>query len=462
MGIIKKNKISFEDSGEKTPLKFSRKEKQQKSPHKKKNLKKRFFIGLALVVFLLLGYFGIRAYNSIRDVFSGGTGILNLLGGAQGQLLKGEIDGRVNILLLGVGDDNHAGSTLSDTIIVASYDTKTKAVSMISIPRDFYAEMPTGGYAKINTAHSYGEQNKEGGGPEYAKKTVEKVSGLPIHYYARVNFTGLMEIVDALGGVTVDVERGFCDYGYEGRSRHNPVCFKAGPQLMNGETALKYARSRKSLGLEGSDFARSKRQQNILIAIKEKALSTETAFNPSKVLKSLEALGKHLKTDFDMNEIARLYEISKGVDRNLIIQKNLDPTTGLVFATSNTANGYVLIPVDGQGRYSEIHNFFANIFAGVGIQRESAKISFRNGTWSTLYYTNLYNQLESDGYKIVDEGGATTRNYLTSQIVDYTGGQKPETVQALEELLGVKARVVAPVDSQVYEIQVILGSDFRG
>lgn len=464
MGVLKRNTRILDEHQEagKTPVRFGKRAKKLKDPKKKKKVRRLVILTLSVLVIGSLGYFGFRAYNSMKNVFSGGGGILNLLGGSQGQLLKGEMDGRVNVLLLGIGDEGHAGENLSDTMIVASYDTKSKAVSMISIPRDFYAKMPNGGYyAKLNAAHAYGEQAKEGSGPEAAKTAIQEISGLPIHYYVRVDFTGLTEIVDAVGGVTVDVDRDFCDYGYTKAAYYHPVCFKAGVQKMDGETALKYARSRKASGAEGSDFARSKRQQKIIVALKDKILSTETAFNPARVLKILESLGKHIRTDLGMNELSRVYELAKGVDTNAIINKNLDPTTGLVRASSGTAAGYILIPTQGQGVYGNIREFFQNVFAGVETKKEAANISYLNGTWNTYTYTALYDLLENDGFKVVADGGAKSRTYTTSEIIDYSGGQKPASVKYLEDKLGVKATSAAKPDGQKYDIQVILGKDYQ-
>lgn len=462
MGVLKrKNQIiaEHEETG-KTPVNFGRRQKKLREPKRKHHWRKYIAIAITLIIIGVLGFFGIKTYNAVKDVFSGGGDLLSLLGGSQGKLLDGEIDGRINILLLGIGDEGHSGSTLSDTMIVASYDTKSKAIAMISIPRDFYAKV-NGGYGKLNSAHAYGEQKLDGGGPAAADAAIETISGFPIHYYARVDFTGLEKIVDTLGGVTVDVDKAFCDYGYTRAAYYNPVCFKAGPQTMDGETALKYARSRKASGSEGSDFARSKRQQKIIIALKEKVLSTETVFNPSKVLKIINTLGKHLKTDLSMDELSRVYELSKGIDTNGIISKNLDPTTGLVRASSGTAAGYILIPAEGQGVYDDIQDFFKNVFAGVEIKKEAAKLSFLNGTWSTFYYTNLTNDFESDGVDIVDDGGTKSRNTLVTTIVDYSGGQKQATVKYLEEKLGVKATTATKAEGQVYDIQVVLGKDYK-
>lgn len=442
----------------KTPVHFGRRQKKLKEPRQKHHWRRWIITTICLLVVGGIGYFGIRAYDAVKDVFSGDGDLLSLLGGSQGKLLRGEIDGRVNVLLLGVGDDGHSGATLSDTMIVASYDTASKSVAMISIPRDFYAKT-NGSYTKLNVAHAYGEQKQEGEGPAMAKKAIEEISGLPIHYYARVDFTGLKEIVDAVGGVEVDVERAFCDYNYPGSKK--PLCFKAGKQTMNGDIALKYSRSRHAAGAEGSDFARSKRQQRVIVALKNKTLSTETVFSPSRVLKIMTSLGKHLKTDLGMDQLSRVYELSKDIDMNAVINRNLDPTTGLVQASSGTAAGYVLIPVEGQGVYDDIRDYFRNVFAGVDIKKEAAKVSFQNGTWSTLYYTRLTDKFESDGITITVDGGTKSRNTLVTTVVDYSGGQKRATIKYLENELGVKASTGTRKDGQTYDIEIILGKDYR-
>lgn len=456
--MLKKRVKIIEEGDNKTPVKFSDNKKGDRFSFRK--IRKKVFLFLALFLLAAISYFGYRAYDSIEKIFAGESGLLNFIGGSQGKLLDGELDGRVNVLLLGIGGEGHTAPNLADTIILASYDTNTKSVAMVSIPRDTYVKIPAGWYTKINAAHAYGEEDNEGQGPEAMKEVVEELTGQKIHYYARIDFTGLKEIVDYLGGVTVDVERSFCDYNYDRRAKTDPVCFEAGKQTLNGERALEYARSRKAAGPEGSDFARSKRQQKIILAIKEKAFSLETAFNPKKVLSILSSLGKHVKTDFQIDELARVYELSKDIDTSMIINKNLDPTTNLVRATSNEA-GYVLVPTAGIGNYDDIHKFFANIFNGVEIKKENAKVAFLNGTWSTWYYTKLYDEMESEGINLVKDGGTAQRGVLTTQIIDYTNGQKPKTIEYLENKLGVKAITKMPPEGADYEIEIILGSDYR-
>lgn len=464
MRVFRKNTQIIDEHQQtgKTPVTFGKRQKNLKAPKRKHLWRRRVVTAFVLLIVGALGYFGFRAYGAIKDVFSGENTILSLLGGSQGKLLKGEIDGRVNILLLGIGDEGHAGENLSDTMIVASYDTKSKAISMVSLPRDFYAKIPGGNYyAKLNAAHAYGESRQAGNGPMVAKQAIEEISGLPIHYYARVDFTGLVELVDAVGGVEVDVQKAFCDYGYTKAAYYHPVCFKEGLQTMSGAKALKYARSRKASGSEGTDFARSQRQQRIVIALKNKVLSTETLLNPTKILKIMTSLGKHLKTDLGLSEISRAYEIGKAIDSKTIITKNVDPASGLVKTNPGTAAGYILIPTAGQGVYTDIQAYFKNVFAGVEIRKEAAKVSFINGTWSTYYYTNLTNKFESDGLDIVFDGGTRSRNTSVTTIVDYSGGEKTKTVRYLEEELGVKSTAGTRKEGQTYDIEITLGRDYR-
>lgn len=457
MSLLKKSKIEFEETSEKTPVRF--KNKKEKDPNKRKKIKRWVIISIVAILLGAGGYFGIKAYGSIMNIFSDETGLLNLLGGSQGKLLKGEIDGRVNVLLMGVGDEGHAGATLSDTNIIVSYDTNSKAVSMISIPRDLFVNIPGYGETKINAAHAYGEKTEEGGGPALMEKTIEEAFDVPIHYYVRVDFTGLEDIVDSLGGVTVNVENSFCDYMYTRAAYTNPVCFKAGEQHMDGATALKYSRSRKAAGIEGSDFARSRRQQRLLIAIKEKALSTETVFNPARVLSLLESLGKHIKTDLQISELARVYEISKEVDTNKIITKSLDNGPGgLLKSTTSSYAGYILVPLAGD--FSEITDLIKNIFDSVAIREENARVRLENGTWNVSAFTNLYDEMEDEGYNLVAAEAADKRTHTITDIIDYANGQKPETIKFLEKKFGVTAQKSTETSTD-FDIKIIVASDYR-
>lgn len=464
MSLFRKIKIKGEEDTGKTPVRFRRHKKILESDQK--NLKKRrirryILLFIVLTILGVGGFFGVRAYNSLRGIFADGSGIFSLFNG-QGNTnyLKGEANGRVNVLLLGVGDDGHDGATLSDTIIIASYDVKTKSVALFSLPRDLYVQIPGYGYAKINEAHSDGEQGNKSGGPDLAKKTVENVINLPIHYYVRVDFSGLAEMVDAIGGVTVDVENSFCDYAYptERKGDTSKVCFDKGKQNMNGTKALQYSRSRHALGVEGSDFARSKRQQRLLMAIKDKALSGSTLTNPKKMIELIEALGKHLKTDAQIAEMLRVFELAKGIDGSKIISKNFDNSPEGLLVSSSGAEGYILKPIS--GNFKEIQAIIKNIFSVIVMREEKASVALYNGTWNTGLATRLAEKMKTDGYNITISSDADTKNVSKTTIIDYTNGSKPETVKMLEAKFDVRA-TKGTSTSPTFDIKVTIGKDYQ-
>lgn len=433
----------------KTAVTFTRKKKKKKV--------KRIVISVLLVALLLgIGYFGWISYNAMKNIFAG-NGAPGLLGLLDKKQLKGESSGRVNILLLGVGDTGHAGATLSDTIMVMSYDVKTKNVAMISVPRDLYVKIGNYGYAKINAAHAYGEQYKaSGGGPELSKETVSNILDLPIHYYVRADFTGFKELIDAVGGVDVYVEKDIYDPYYPGGT----FSIKKGQQHMNGTVALKYSRSRETT----SDFDRAKRQQQVLVALKDKILSSQTLLNPKKIASIITLMGNHIKTDFGTNEIQRLIELAKQVNTKKIINKVFDNSTdGLLmngYGVTPASAGSTLIPRAGLGNYTELRAAAKNIFNDASIKSESARVVIYNGTYRSGLATTVGNMLKAQSYNVTDVGSASTSNQAQTVIYDYTNGAKSVTINSLEKIFNVKA--TQKQGSPGYDIEIILGRDYNG
>ncbi len=177
---------------------------------------------------------------------------------------------RTNVLILGIDRRPEEGNVVrSDTIMLATVYPRGPRVALLSIPRDLYLEIPGYGPGRINTAHFWGENEAEGNGPTLAMQTVAQNLGVPVHHYVRVDFDGFRAIVDAVGGVDIVVEEAIVDNEYPtadyGTIR---IEIPAGPQRMDGETALRYARSRHG----SSDFDRAKRQQQVLIALAQRML----------------------------------------------------------------------------------------------------------------------------------------------------------------------------------------------
>ncbi len=282
-------------------------------------------------------------------------------------------DGRTNILLLAVddreeidprcGDDAGSGS-LTDTMILVSLGKKDKDIVMLSLPRDLWVQ--TGYYSgKINAAYAYGGAGVKGA--EFVSRVVGGVTGVPIHYYVVVNFLGFEQAVDILGGIEVDVERAFDDYRYpipgqecaeneEDRWEH--IHFGAGLQTMDGAQALKFVRSRHAEGPEGSDFARSRRQQKVLLAAKRRFFSLSAFSDWAKVKDLYQTFEDYVRTDLSIWEMERLYNWAKGAETVPIKMEVLDGAQGLLVSTQaedKYGGAWVLVPIAGD--YSQVRDY---------------------------------------------------------------------------------------------------------
>jgi len=199
--------------------------------------------------------------------------------------------GRTNILVLGVGDPGHSGERLSDTIMVLSYDHASKRIAQISIPRDTRVSIPGYGFAKINAAHAVG-------GVSLAENVVSNTLGIPIDYYIKTNFTGLRQLVDAVGGVDVDVKQRLHDSEYPCDDNQYKACgldIEPGLQHMDGTKALQYARCRK--GTCGNDYGRADRQQEIMRLVVAKMARPDILLDPVQLNTITKALRESLETD---------------------------------------------------------------------------------------------------------------------------------------------------------------------
>jgi LCP family protein required for cell wall assembly len=283
-----------------------------------------------------------------------------------------EVDGRVNVLVLGLDTRSSGWSGLTDTILVGSISPLEGDPALVSIPRDFWTDRSPYGQGKINTAYNYGGIQKDGKfdaqkGVEFFKSKIESVLGIKIPYWAVVNFEGFREVIDTLGGINVTVDRAFrdCsyptpDYGYK------CISFKAGPQVMNGEKSLEYARSRMGNNGEGSDFARVRRQQKVILGVKNKVFSANLLLNPVKLSKLYRDLTNAVHTNVSFGEIKKVLEIfGKLGDLSQIESLVLDPDSGLVYHPANSApygGAYVLVPK--AGNFSKIQAAVRKLFFG--------------------------------------------------------------------------------------------------
>ena len=268
---------------------------------------------------------------------------------------------RINFLLLGIrGESDPNGGMLSDGIILISLKKSTGQVALISIPRDLYLQMPGEvSYAKINEAYELGME-KYGNGLDYVKKTVAYVTGQYIDYSAVINFDAFKDIIDLLGGITIYLDQPFiedkqwwCDANGQ---NCKPFIVNAGEQTLNGENALLYARSRFS----SSDFDRARRQQQILVALKDKILSLGILSDPIKVGGIIDVLSKNVKTDVGPWEIPQMIDLVRSAKTDSMIRKVFENTPeGLLYDTKINKI-YVLLPTAGD--FSKIREACQNIF----------------------------------------------------------------------------------------------------
>jgi LCP family protein required for cell wall assembly len=347
-------------------------------------------------------------------------------------VIAGDQDGRINILLLGIGGSGHDGPYLSDTNIILSIKQSTNEVAMISIPRDLAVKINNHGVRKINNADAFGEAEQANGGGEYARKIFEQTFGMSIPYYARVDFTAFKELVDAIGGININVQRSFVDTSYPGPNKSfQTVSFETGIQQINGERALMFARSRHGSNGEGSDFARAKRQQLVLAAFKEKMLSASTYLNPITLQKIISSLSQHIITNLDFGQTMYLVGMAKELDtdniKNLVID---DSPNGFLKSIIGEDGAYLLIPKN--GNFSQINSAINNIFEASGTIAvyipdqtktvpvtaaiPSVKIEIQNGTWQPGLAAFKKQELEKDGLLITSIGNSAKRPIATTTI----------------------------------------------
>lgn len=292
-----------------------------------------------------------------------------------------------SILLLGYPGGKHDGAFLTDTILTVSINKTKKIASLISIPRDLWVERPDkkGTFAKINTLYQLERfnKNKKQHDPtsdsELIKRTISQITGFPVTKVVIVNFDGFIQAIDNLGGITVNVEKSFEDKefpiagkeadtcGKEGEElekaleefkdkprqsfpcRFEIATFSAGIKTMDGDTALKYVRSRHGAGEQG-DFARAKRQQLILEALSKKLL------NPSilpKIPSLFETLSLYVQTDLTPLDITSLLSQAPHKDDYKVYTVSPDIDNVLKYDYSDDGQ-YILIPQKGKNKWEEV------------------------------------------------------------------------------------------------------------
>ena len=260
---------------------------------------------------------------------------------------------------------------------------------------------------------------------------------IPVDYYLALDFAGFEKIIDDLGGIKVKVENSFDDYKYPilgnedaaWDQRWEYLHFDKGEQIMNGGLALKYVRSRHALGIEGSDFARSRRQQKVLEGVKEKIMSPGLLLKPSLIAKIIGDIKDNHNTNLKIWEMVKLWRLTKDIENKNIRNRVLDNGPGGLLVDFTGEDGsYLLTPKSGD--FSEIQYLVNNIFNDVPtvekekVKEEKATIEVRNGTWINGLASRAALDLEKYGFDIVRIGNSNQQNFKKSIIYDLTYGGK--------------------------------------
>lgn len=326
-----------------------------------------------------------------REFFFGPVSVLSVITKRSDEIKND--NGRTNILFLGIGDSGHDGPNLTDSMMLISIKTKlddsdnvkTPPIYFISVPRDIYLDSLPG---KINSAYAIGQDQTPPTGLVMAKSVVSQVTGLPVHYAFRADFSVFRKSIDLLGGIDVTVEKPFDDYEYpiDGKEtetcglstdelaareatmtaelafpcRYEHVHFDAGPMHMDGVTALKFVRSRHAVGDEGTDFARSRRQQLVLTAIRNKVLSSDTLLNPTKLLDIYNQFRADLDTDIPLSDVGAFLKLTayyRGAEiKSIVLDEKFFDNPPI------DSRGWILLPKGGS--WDEIHSYVQSQLGG--------------------------------------------------------------------------------------------------
>ncbi|MBI2475301.1 LCP family protein [Candidatus Uhrbacteria bacterium] len=477
------------------------KQKYQLNAHKKNNL---LVFGRAMIIVLAIGAvigvsfsYRISSTTTSSNDFPKISLLSTIRNFVDGDKLKGEENDRVNLLLMGIGGEGHEGPQLTDTIIFASFQPSTGKIGLMSLPRDMTVPIPGYGYRKVNHANALGEVDKTGSGPKLASQVIGQVLDEDIQYYFRVDFNGFAQLIDQVGGIDVYVERGFTDAQYpvlgkeydecggqnqeageakeagaEGFSlpeveeakesgevllpstssgniapnyscRFESLTFQEGWTHMNGDTALKFVRSRHGTNGEGSDFSRSARQQKVLLAIKDKVFSASTFLNPVRMNRIFDTLKQNIATNLDVSEILRLARAIQNLDSNQLTHKVIDASDNSPLYATTLNGSFVLLPKNDDWR--PLQKMAEYIFTSdSGYERFAStpnekpkfvKVEIQNGTNITGLAFRASQMLDGQGFDVIKVGNAMSRSYEHTVIYDLTNGARASELKALSDFL---------------------------
>lgn len=426
--------------------KARRKAKRQSWSPRKRFLMRLSKILLAVIVLVMM-FLAWKFIVNTSKVFQG-----NVFGLFQEDKLRGEEKGRVTILLAGnsVDDPGHGGAELTDSIMLLSMDTNNNTAYMVSIPRDLWVSYGTEdcsvGYSgKINATYVCGKETNfheagyPNGGMGLLMKNVEQNFGVDINYYARINYTAFKDAVNAVGGIDVNIKsedsRGLYDANIA-KVDGGPLRLSNGWHHLDGQTALNLARARGdtiSYGFSRSDHTRTEHQRQMLLALKDKALSAGVLSNPAKISSLFDAAGNNVETDFKTSEIRRLYTLSKRINNSNVQSVGLaDDKVNLIQGFTAPNGTSAIRPVAGITDFSQIKAFMKRLGSNDPVAKEGATVVILNASGKDGLAGQNSKVLSDKGLLVKTTGTAATTRTST-RVVILDGSKKTATKTYLEQ-----------------------------
>jgi LCP family protein required for cell wall assembly len=430
-----------------------------KSSHRWKRRLLRTSFALVIVMLVTGGWLGSRLLGNVDKVFHGSL-ISDVHALSSTTKLSGESTGRVNILLAGdsADDPGHQGADLTDSIMVVSIDTQNHTGFMLSIPRDTWVDIPGVGHSKINAANDQTNFSSPGypnGGMGQLQQIITTDFGIPINYYGLIDYAAFKDAVDAVGGITVNIQssdpRGLYD-------AYTHLKLANGEDSLTGQQALDLARARGddgagdiSYGFPQSDYDRTEHQRQMLSALEQKATTIGVLSDPLKLGQLFNALGNNVQTNFNLADVLRAAQITKGMSVSSFSSLTLgdDGTNPLLKDYTAPDGEEALIPAAGLDDYNQIQQYYQELASGnanAAVVAEAPTAVVLNGSDVIGLAGKEAKVLEGEGFNVT---GVTDANneYPSSEIIDSSDGKMPAALSALNGTFKTNTTTTTEADS---------------
>ena len=463
----------FEDKNKKHKNKRTKNEKSKEKPKKKGFIRRHPKITVFLVLLVGAGV-GLYIYGDqlISKVTGGKSSLVDLVKTVVTEKitpLKADKQGRTNIAIFGTSGYDmagtegkygqvHDGAQLTDSLMVMSIDQKAKNAVTMSLPRDLKVGREACYAGKINEVYACASKNgkNEEAGAQAVMKELGEISGLEMHYYIHVNWGSLVQIVNALGGITVTVDEDINDYYF------TKISMKAGvPTLLDGEKALGLARARH--GSASGDFTRGVNQQKILVAIKNRIV--EKGMDIPAMINLVNVLGDNLKTNVNIEEIKTAAKVFSDFDpANIASVSLINTPEGNLVKNASSPVGNIdisfVIPSAGVQNYKKIQQYLESKIADYSDSPATSRILALNGTEESGIAANEKIELEKAGFRVTGTGNAPKGEY-NEKVSLYMIRNKEETKKKLESYYGLSAKPASElpkgIETKDYDFVVIIG-----